>query len=108
MEHNFAIPLWAVVDQSKIEPGKSDMRGLARELGRWLSHNFDIKHKGIAIEEPAGSNPGAEPMLVVAGVKKEQWPVMIALAQSKETKLFLVLPNEKGNFTLKELNLSAK
>ncbi|MEY4799455.1 MAG: hypothetical protein RI978_1756, partial [Verrucomicrobiota bacterium] len=30
LEHNFALPLWALVDRSKIEVGKSDMRGLAK------------------------------------------------------------------------------
>jgi hypothetical protein len=44
-------------------------------------------------------------MLVVAGVPQSQWPIMIAIAQSKECKLYLVLPNEKGLFTLKELNI---
>jgi hypothetical protein len=105
LAHNFALPLWALVDRSKVEVGKSDMRGLAKELGRWLQHNFDITHKGVAIEEPAGAPPGEDPMLVVAGVPQEQWPIMIAIAQSKDCKLFLVLPNEKGSFTLKALDL---
>ncbi len=105
LAHNFAIPLWALVDRSKIEVGKSDMRGLAKELGRWLNHNFDITNKGVAIEEPAGTAAGEDPMLVVAGVPQSQWPIMIAIAQSKECKLYLVLPNEKGLFTLKELNI---
>jgi hypothetical protein len=105
MEHNFAIPLWALVDQSKIEVGKSDLRALAKELGRWLNHNFDITHKGTAIEEPHGTELGSEPMLVIASVPKEQWHIMIALALSKKTKLFVVVPNEKGHFTLKELSL---
>jgi len=105
LEHNFALPLWALVDRSKIEVGKSDMRGLAKELGRWLNHNFDIEHKGVAIEEPAGTSAGEDPMLVVAAVPQAQWPIMIAISQSKECKLFLVLPNEKGLFTLKELNI---
>lgn len=105
MEHNFAISLWALVDQSKIEVGKSDLRGLAKELGRWLNHNFDITHKGTAIEEPHGTEPGSDPMLVIASVPKDQWHIMIALAISKNTKLFVVVPNEKGLFTLKELSL---
>jgi len=105
LQHNFALPLWALVDRSKVEVGKSDMRGLAKELGRWLKHNFDITHKGVAIEEPAGTAAGEDPMLVVAGVPQAQWPTMIAIAQSKECKLFLVLPNEHGRFTLKELNI---
>jgi hypothetical protein len=105
MEHNFAIPLWALVDQSRIEIGKSDLRALAKELGRWLEHNFDITHKGTAIEEPYGTESGADPMLVIAGVPQDQWHIMIALALSKNTKLFVVIPNEKGLFTLKELSL---
>jgi hypothetical protein len=102
MHHNFALPLWSLVDQRKVELGKSDMRGLAKELGRWLNHNFDINHKGTAIEDPTESG---EPMLIVAGVEQSKWPAMIALAQSKKSKLFIVLVNESGQFTLKELIL---
>ena len=65
MVHNFAFPLWSLVDQAKVEAGKSDMRGLAKELGKWLAHNFDVDHKGVAIEEPSGTEPGAMPMFVV-------------------------------------------
>ena len=50
MEHTFALPLWAIIDESKVEPGKSDTRMLAKQLGRWLKHNLDIEHKGTAIE----------------------------------------------------------
>jgi hypothetical protein len=105
MTHNFALPLWALVDQAKVEAGKSDMRGLAKELGKWLAHNFDVEHKGVAIEEPSGTEPGAMPMFVVAGVRQEQWPVMIALAQSRGCQLFVVLPTESGAFRLQELNV---
>ncbi|MEI6284857.1 MAG: hypothetical protein WCP40_07135 [Opitutae bacterium] len=105
MQHNFALPLWSLVDQRKVELGKSDMRGLAKELGRWLNHNFDINHKGTAIEEPTDPNEPGEPMLIVAGVEEPKWPAMIALAQSKKSKLFIVLVNESGQFTLKELKL---
>ena len=66
MQHNFALPLWSLVDQRKVELGKSDMRGLAKELGRWLNHNFDIDHKGTAIEEPTDPTESGEPMLIVA------------------------------------------
>ena len=105
MQHNFAIPLWSLVDQRKVELGKSDLRGLAKELGRWLNHNFGIDHKGTAIEEPTDPSESGEPMLIVAGVQESKWPAMIALAQSKKTKLFIVLVNESGQFTLKELIL---
>jgi len=105
MLHNFALPLWSHGDQRKIELGKSDMRGLAKELGRWLNHNFDINHKGTAIEEPTNPTESGEPMLIIAGVEEAKWPTMIALAQSKKTKLYVVLINEAGQFTLKELIL---
>ena len=105
LEHNFAIPLWALVDQSKVEAGKSDMRGLAKELGKWLAHNFDVDHKGVAIEEPSGTEPGAMPMFVVAGVQQQQWHVMVALAQTRACQLFVVLPTESGAFRLQELNV---
>ncbi|MEI6247718.1 MAG: hypothetical protein WCP67_04180 [Verrucomicrobiota bacterium] len=105
LEHNFAIPLWALVDQAKVETGKSDLRGLAKELGKWLAHNFDVDHKGVAIEEPSGTESGALPMFVVAGVPQRQWHVMVALAQSRECQLFVVLPAEGGAFRLQELNI---
>jgi hypothetical protein len=105
LTHNFAVPLWALVDQSKVEAGKSDLRGLAKELGKWLAHNFDVDHKGVAIEVPSSDDPDNEPMFVVASVPESQWPVMIALAQSRTCRLFLVLPTETGVFTLKELNI---
>jgi hypothetical protein len=105
LEHSFAIPLWALVDQSKVEAGKSDMRGLAKELGKWLAHNFDVDHKGVAIEEPSGTEPGAMPVFVVASVPQAQWHVMVALAQTRSCQLFVVLPTENGAFRLQELNI---
>ena len=105
MVHNFAFPLWSLVDQAKVEAGKSDMRGLAKELGKWLAHNFDVDHKGVAIEEPSGTEPGAMPMFVVAGVRQDQWHVMVALAQSRDRALFVVLPTESGAFRLQQLNV---
>ena len=101
--HNFALPLWALVDQSKVEAGRSDLRGLAKELGRWLAHNFDLEHKGVAIEEPSGPAPGTMPMFVIAGVRQSQWHVIVALAQSRACQLFVVLPTESGSFRLQEL-----
>jgi len=105
LEHNFAIPLWSLVDQTKVEAGKSDLRGLAKELGKWLAHNFDVDHKGVAIEEPSGTEPGAMPMFVVASVPQAHWHVMVALAQSRRCQLFVVLPTESGAFRLQELNV---
>lgn len=100
LEHTFAVPLSAVVDESKVEPGQSDLRMLARQLGRWLNHNLDLVHKGTAIE----SND-LGPMLIVAGVREAQWPVMLALAQTQRCALFLVLPNGQGQHFLKALDV---
>ena len=105
LEHNFAFPLWALVDQDKVEAGKSDMVGLAKALGKWLAHNFDVDHQGVAIEEPSGTEPGQQPMFVVAAVPQSQWHVMVALAQSRSCSLFVVVPTETGMFALKELNI---
>lgn len=100
LEHTFALPLGAVVDEAKIEPGKSDTRMLARMLGRWLSHNFDLTHKGTAIETDAEG-----PVLIVAGVPEKHWPVMLALAQTQRCPLYLVLPNGEGQHVLKPLDV---
>ncbi|GBL30476.1 hypothetical protein EMGBS10_16260 [Opitutia bacterium] len=100
LEHTFAVPLSAVVDESKVEPGQSDLRMLARQLGRWLNHNLDLVHKGTAIE----SND-LGPMLIVAGVREAQWPVMLALAQTQRCALYLVLPNGQGQHFLKALDV---
>jgi len=105
LAHSFAIPLWALVDQTKVEAGTSDMRGLAKELGKWLAHNFDVDHKGVTIEEPSGTEPGAMPMFVVASVPQAQWHVMVALTQSRACQLFVVLPTESGAFRHQELNV---
>ena len=99
-EHTFALPLGAVVDESKVEPGRSDTRMLARQLGRWLNHNLDLVHKGTAIE----SNDQG-PVLIVAGVQEAQWPVMLALAQTQRCALYLVLPNGQGQHFLKPLDV---
>jgi hypothetical protein len=100
LEHTFAVPLGAVVDESKVEPGQSDLRMLARQLGRWLAHNLDLAHKGTAIE----SND-LGPMLIVAGVREAQWPVMLALARTQACALYLVLPNGKGQHYLRALDV---
>ena len=100
LEHTFAVPLGAVVDESKVDPAQSDLRMLARQLGRWLNHNLDLIHRGTAIE----SND-LGPMLIVAGVQEAQWPVMLALAQTQRCALYLVLPNGQGQHFLKPLDV---
>lgn len=100
MEHTFALPLWAIVDEAKVEPGKSDTRMLARQLARWLEHNLDLKHKGTVIEVYQ-----EDPILIIAGVAQAQWPLIIALAQTQECPLWLVLPNGQGQHSLKLLDL---
>lgn len=105
MEHTFALPLWSLVDPSKVEPGTSDMRALARQLGKWLEHNFGIRHKGTVIEEPDAAQAGAEPLLVVAGVAQAHWPAMLALAQSQGCRLYVVVPDAEGRFSLHPLRL---
>lgn len=105
MEHTFALPLWSLVDKSKVEPGASDMRALARQLGRWLENNFSIQHKGTVIEEPGATNPDAEPLLVVAGVAQAHWPAMLALAQAQKTELYVVVPDADGRFSLHPLRI---
>jgi hypothetical protein len=45
------------------------------------------------------------PMFVVAGVRQDQWHVMVALAQSRACQLFVVLPTESGAFRLQALNI---
>jgi hypothetical protein len=99
-EHTFALPLGAVIDESKVEPGQSDLRMLARQLGRWLNHNLDLVHKGTAIE---ANDQG--PVLIVAGVAEAQWPVMLALAQTQRCALYLVLPNGQGQHFLRPLDV---
>lgn len=92
-----------MIDRSKVEPGASDMRALARQLGKWLEHNFSVKHKGTVIEEPA--EPDAEPLLIVAGVQQANWPAMIALAQTQGSRLYIVVPDAEGRFSLHPLRI---
>lgn len=105
MEHTFALPLWSLVDRAKVEPGTSDMRALARQLGKWLEHNFAVRHKGTVIEEPAADQEGAEPLLIVAGVQQAHWPAMLALAQSQKSRLYVVVPDADGRFSLHPLDI---
>lgn len=105
MEHTFALPLWSMVDRTKVELGKSDMRALARQLGRWLQHNFNIEHKGTVIEEPDPSQLDAVPLLLVASVPEANWPAMLALAQSQKSSLYIVIPDSEGRFSLHALNV---
>ncbi len=105
MEHTFALPLWSMVDRTKVELGKSDMRALARQLGRWLEHNFNIEHKGTVIEEPDPSQLDTEPLLLVASVPEAHWPAMLALAQSQKSSLYIVVPDSEGRFSLHRLNV---
>jgi len=107
VEHTFALPLWSLVDRSKVDPATSDLRGLARQLGRWLAHNHGIQHKGAAIEESDGARPGADPLLIVAGVPQVHWPAMLALARTQRATLYVVTPGEGGVATLRPLALPA-
>jgi hypothetical protein len=105
MEHTFAIPLWALVDREKVDPKTSDLRGLAKQLGRWLEHNHHVQHKGTAIEESDGSRPGAAPLLIVAGVPQIHWPAMLALASAQRCLLYLVIPDADGTPCLRPLSI---
>lgn len=105
MEHTFALPLWSLVDRAKVDPATSDLRGLARQLGRWLAHNHGIQHKGTAIEESDGARPGADPLLVVAGVPQVHWPAMLALAAAQRATLYVVVPDEDGAPSLRPLSI---
>lgn len=105
MEHTFAIPLWALVDRQKVDPRASDLRGLARQIGRWLEHNHGVQHKGTAVEESDGAQPGAEPLLIVAGVPQVHWPAMLALATAQSCALYIVVPDADGTPCLRPLNL---
>ncbi len=105
MEHTFALSLWSLVDRTKVDPATSDLRGLSHQLGRWLSNHHGIQHKGTAIEETDGARPGADPLLIVAGVPQIHWPAMIALAQTQRSPLHLVIPDADGTPMLRPLSL---
>ena len=105
MEHSFAIPLWALVDRQKVDPKTSDLRGLARQLGRWLEHNHGVQHKGAAIEESDGAEPGADPLLIVAGVPQVHWPAMLALAAAQRCTLYILVREADGSATLRPLSV---
>ncbi|MEY2821659.1 MAG: hypothetical protein ACO268_02560 [Opitutales bacterium] len=98
--HTFAFPLTALVDVSKVEPGVSDLRMLAKQLGRWFVSEFSLTHKGVTIE---GTPDGA--VFIIAGIGESHWPKMIALAQSQSCALFLVLPDGNGSHRLKPLDV---
>ena len=105
MEHTFAISLWALVDRQKVDPATSDLRGLARQLGRWLTHNHGVQHKGTAIEETDGARPGADPLLIVAGVPQVHWPAMLALAAAQKCVLHVMVREPDGSTSLRPLAL---
>jgi len=105
MEHTFALPLWALVDRTKVDPASSDLRGLARQLGRWLTHNHGVQHKGTAIEETDEAAPGADPLLIVAGVPQVHWPAMLALAAAKACVLYVVVKEPDGSSSLRPLGV---
>ncbi len=105
MEHTFAIPLWALVDRQKVDPRTSDLRGLARQLGRWLEHNHGVQHKGTAIEETDEAAPGADPVLIVAGVPQIHWPAMLALAASQRCTLYVMVKEADGRSALRPLSV---
>ena len=105
MEHTFALPLWALVDRTKVDPASSDLRGLARQLGRWLTHNHGVQHKGTAIEETDEAAPGADPLLIVAGVPQVHWPAMLALAAAQCCVLYVVVKEPDGSSSLRPLSV---
>lgn len=105
MEHTFALPLWALVDRTKVDPASSDLRGLARQLGRWLTHNHGVQHKGTAIEETDEAAPGADPLLIVAGVPQVHWPAMLALAAAQACVLYVVVKEPDGSSSLRPLGV---
>ncbi|MGA0134778.1 MAG: hypothetical protein ACO3ND_10540 [Opitutales bacterium] len=105
--HTFAFPLAALVDASKVEPGVSkveqgvsDLRMLAKQLGRWFAAEFSLTHKGVTIE---GTPDGA--VFIIAGIEETHWPRMIALAQTQSCALFLVIPDGQGSHRLKALEV---
>ena len=102
---DLALPLFALVDRSKIDPDQSDLSSLAERLGTHLEQQHAIAHDAVAIEGGATGSGSAALYLVLLGVPQDSWPAFLALCEIQKAQPFVFRrePGEEQRFTLQPL-----
>lgn len=103
MKLDLALPLFALVDRDKIDPERSDLAGLAEQLGVHLEQAHGIVHDAVAIEGGATASGTPALYLVLLGVPQASWPAFLALAEAQKAKPFAFRRDDDGRFTLHPL-----
>ncbi len=80
---NYAISLFSIVDQSKVDLQSPQLQELAERLGLYLSAS-----QGIASLDQRIEILTDQPFLILNGVQTEALPQLFALADVQRTQLF--------------------
>lgn len=80
---NFALPLFSLVDQRKVDSSSSQLPELAEQLGAFLESRHGIRALDWRIEVME-----AQPYLIMNAVAEESLPRLFALADVQHAQLF--------------------
>lgn len=105
MQQHFALPLFSLIDRSKVDPNASDLQGLAAQLSRYLAEQLSIQHTVASIEGVKNAAEEIDLYLLITEVPQENWPALLALVNAQQTTLFVCVFSEEnpGQFTLTPL-----
>ncbi len=96
----YAIPLFSLIDASKVDPDRALPDALAEQLGMYLENQFGIRSlstKLIILED--------KPFLVLFGVEGDSLPALCSLVDVQRTQLFRYERTDEQTVTLTPLNV---
>lgn len=105
MQQHFALPIFSLIDRSKVDPNASDLQGLAAQLSRYLAEQLSIQHAVASIEGVKTAAGEIDLYLLLTEVPQESWPALLALVNAQQATLFVCAFSEEnpGQFTLTPL-----
>ncbi len=103
MKLDLALPLYALIDRTKVDPEKSDLAELAGKLGDHFAETHHIEHEAVTIEGGTGRGTSSALYFVMLGDPQTSWPAFLALAEVQRAQPFAFRPEEDGRFSLHPL-----
>lgn len=97
---SYAIPLFALIDRGKVEPGKELPESLVEPLRLWLA-----KECGVASLSGKLVRAEGDAFLVLQGVEAGSLPALCALVDVQRTQLFRYERPNEGTVRLTPVNV---
>jgi hypothetical protein len=96
----FALPLFSLVDSSKVDLNQPLPDELGEQLGLYLDGQFGIKSLSTKLVLL-----GDQPYIVLFGVEKDSLPALCSLVDVQRTQLFKYEREDDETVTLTPLNV---